>query len=154
MGAMRSFLRLLPSVVLLAAAFPPVGALANPFASGPTSAYVPRVPISALARPVSAFDPSRLRVSSLVSVGSGWGGGTQALQVTSFSYRFDAPVEMRVSLGNAWGSQVAGRSSFFLEGVDLAFRPSANTFFQIHYQDRRSPLQYDASPFFAPDGFR
>lgn len=151
---MRPFLRHLSSVVLLAAIFPPAGALANPFASGPAPAYVPRVPISALARPVSAFDPSRLRVSSLVSVGSGRGGGAQALQVTSFSYRFDAPVEMRISLGNAWGPQVEGRSSFFLEGVDLAFRPSANTFFQIRYQDRRSPLQYDTSPFFAPDWSR
>jgi hypothetical protein len=103
---------------------------------------------------VSAIDPSRFHVSTMVSVGSGWGSGpgTQALQVTSLSYQFKAPIEMRVSIGNAWGSQAQGGSGFFLEGADLSFRPSANSFFQISYQNVRSPLQYNNSysPFYAP----
>ena len=144
---MRSLVRTICGVLVLAATFAAADALSDPLASGPSLGYVPRVPISALARPVSAIDPSRLHVSTMVSVGSGWGQGTQALQVTSLTYRFSAPVEMRVSVGNAWGQQVPGGSSFFLEGADLSFRPSANSFFQISYQNVRSPLQYNSSPY-------
>jgi hypothetical protein len=151
MGDMRSLRGFLFTAVLLAG----VSACATASTFGaPSSGYSPRVPISALARPMAAFDPSRLQISSLVSVGTGWGGNAQALQVTSLTYKFDAPVLMRVSLGNAWGPQMQGRSSFFLEGLDLAFRPSANTIFQIRYQDVRSPLQYGSSPYFAPDWAR
>jgi hypothetical protein len=152
MGAMRHLsLRALP-LVLAALAFAASGARASSLDPGPSLGYVPRVPISALARPISAIDPSRFHVSTMVSVGSGsgWGAGTQALQVTSLSYQFKAPIEMRVSVGNAWGSQAQGGSSFFLEGADLTFRPNANSFLQISYQNVRSPLQYNSSPFYAP----
>jgi hypothetical protein len=144
MCAMRHFSLCVLAVVLLAATFSAGHAFANSFDSGPSLGYAPRVPISALARPVSALDLSRLHVSTMVSVGSGWGPGTQALQVTSLSYQFKAPVQMRISVGNAWGQQVQGGSAFFLEGADLSFRPSANSFFQISYQNVRSPLQYNA----------
>ena len=137
--------------VVLAVTLAAAHASASTLDPGPSLGYTPRVPISALARPLSSFDTSRLHVSTMVSVGSGWGGGTQGLQVTSLSYRFNAPVEMRVSLGNAWGQNVQGGPSMFLEGANLSFRPSAGTFFQISYQNVRSPLQYNASPFgYAP----
>lgn len=152
---MRPLFRSLPALALLALALPAAGASANTFGSAPSAGYVPRVPISALARPMAAFDPSRLHISSSVSVGSTFGGGTTGLQVTSLMYQFQAPVTMRVSLGNAWGRDIANGSAFFLEGVDLSFRPSANTFFQFSYQDRRSPLQYGSSPYYyAPDWHR
>jgi hypothetical protein len=143
---LRALLLTLVAVALAA------GAHASSLDPGPSLGYTPRVPISALARPVSAIDLSRFHVSTMVSVGSGsgWGGGTQALQVTSLSYQFKAPVTMRVSIGNAWGSQAQGGSQFFLEGADLSFRPSANSFLQISYQNVRSPLQYGYSPFYAP----
>ena len=149
-GVMRPFPRSMFLVALLAPALWAAGASANSFgpASGP--GYVPRVPISALAQPLSSFDPSRFHVSSMVSVASGWGGQTHGLQVTSLTYQFKAPVQMSVSLGNAFGTHVDGRSSFFLEGLDLSYQPNANTFFQIRYQDRRSPLQYQTSPYYAP----
>ena len=139
-------------LILAAVAIAASGARASSLDPGPSLGYTPRVPISALARPISAIDPSRFHVSTSVSVGSGsaWGMGTQALAVTSLSYQFKAPVTMRVNLGNAWGSQ-AQDGKFFLEGADLSFRPSANSFFQISYQNVRSPLQYNAySPFYAP----
>ena len=149
MRVMRSCRLGVSAVVLIAATLAALEASASGFSSGPALGYAPRVPISALARPVSAIDPSRLRVTMSVSAASGWGGGTQGLQVTSLSYRFNAPVEMRVSIGNVWGQQAQGGSSFFLEGMDLSFRPSASTFFQISYQNVRSPLQYN-SPSYAP----
>ena len=150
MSVMRSFRRWLPILALLAVALP-AAAFANSFGSAAGPGYVPRVPISALAQPMSSFDPSRFHVSSMVSVASGWGGQTHGLQVTSLSYQFKAPVTMSVSLGNAFGSGMNGNAAFFLEGVDLSFRPNANTFFMIRYQDRRSPLQYDPSyDFYGP----
>ena len=154
---MRPLLRLVSALALLALALPAAGASANTFGSGPSAGYVPRVPISALARPMAAFDRSRLHISTSVSVGSTFGGGTTGLQVTSLMYQFQAPVTMRVSLGNAWGRGIAQGSSFFLEGVDLTFRPGANTIFQFSYQDRRSPLQYQYGPspnYYAPDWYR
>jgi hypothetical protein len=143
-------------VALLALALSAAGASANTFGSAPAAGYVPRVPISALARPMAAFDPSRLHFSQSVSMGTAFGGGTTGLSVTSLMYQFQAPITMRVSLGNAWGKDIAQGSSFFLEGVDLTFRPSANTFFQFSYQDRRSPLQYPSgySPYYAPGWYR
>ena len=45
---------------------------------------------------------------------------TPALQVTSLSYEFGAPLALSVSVGNAWGSGLQRSSqSFFLEGLDL-----------------------------------
>lgn len=104
------------------------------------------VPVSSLARVSSWIDPQRLHVSTSVSVGSAFGGagGTDALQVTSLSYRFRAPVSLSVSVGNAWGANAAasGRNPFFLEGLRMAWQPGPNTAFSFEYRQVRSPLQY------------
>ena len=112
--------------------------------SDPYPSFAPRVPLSAFASPVSWFDPSRLHLSSTVSVGSGFGGSTSTLQVTSLSYQFRAPLSMNVSIGNTFGLNRArsGASPFFLEGLDLAWRPSKNAVFRVEMHDVRSPLQY------------
>jgi hypothetical protein len=109
--------------------------------AGDTPGFAPRVPVSSLALP--GFDMSRLHITTSVSVGSGFGRGTNALQVTSLSYQFGAPLWMNVSLGNAWGqSNPNGRSSFFLEGFQVAYRPIPSMLIQVQYRDIRSPLQY------------
>jgi hypothetical protein len=103
------------------------------------------VPLSAFAAPMSWFDPSRLHLTSTISVGSGFGGGsTNALSVTSLSYQFKAPLSMSVSLGNTFGPGGigSGGSSFFLEGFDVAWRPTQNSLFRVEMQNVRSPLQY------------
>jgi len=143
-----SLLKRVGSLAALAAALAAPAAHADGFGALAHPAFAPRVPISALARPLLAIDPSRLSISTQVSVGSGFGGGTNGLQVTSLSYRFTAPVWMRLSVGNAFGSPGAQNSSLFLEGADLAFRPSASTFFEIRYQNVRSPLQLQYSPLY------
>jgi len=115
------------------------GILADPQAAG----FAPRVPISAFARAASWFDPARLHLSSTVSVGSGWGNETSALSVTRLSYQFRAPITMGVSLGNTFGSDRArSGSSFFLEGLDLTWRPNGNSLFRVEMHDVRSPLQW------------
>jgi hypothetical protein len=100
--------------------------------------------ISGLARAASWFDPSRLHLSSTVSVGSGY-GTTSALQVTSLSYQFGRPLSMSVSIGNSFGPNAghAGTNPFFLEGFDLTWRPSGNAIFRVEMHDVRSPLQLD-----------
>jgi hypothetical protein len=130
--------------------------------SGPAAAGVlggspnfsPRVPVSAFGLASDWLDPSRLHVSSMVSVGSSsWGPsrGTSALQVTTLSYSFKAPVAMSVSLGNAWGANTTrGGQSFYLQGFSLAYQPSRSMQLQIQYQDLRSPLQYPQSGFGVP----
>ena len=104
--------------------------------------FTPRVPVSPLAAPAPWFDPARLRVSASVTVGSGFGRGVDALQVTSLSYQFQAPLWLSLSVGNAVGMNAArtGRT-FFLEGFDVGYRPSPSMSFQVHYRDVRSPLQ-------------
>ncbi|HEY2954285.1 MAG TPA: hypothetical protein VGK89_03420 [Candidatus Eisenbacteria bacterium] len=139
------------AAALLVAALAAPGAFANPLSPESGPVFTPRVPVSALARPLAFLDPSRLQLSSITSVGSGWGGGMQALQVTRLSYRFDAPVLLSVGIGNAFGPQATGRSSLFLEGLDFAFRPSQNTLFEVRYQNVRSPLQLGTSPYFTRD---
>jgi len=133
--------------ILFALAFLPAvprahaGVLFDPSSAG----FAPRVPLSAFARPATWFDPSRLHLVSTVSVGSGFGGSsTSALQVTSLSYQFRAPFSMSVSLGNTFGLDRAKNagSPFFLEGFDLAWRPSGNAIFRVAMHDYRSPLQY------------
>src|SRR5438552_12453219 len=95
----------------------------NPAAGG--GGWTPRVPVSAFARPLIGLDPSRLHFSTSFSVGSGFGGKAEGLQVTRLGYQFGAPLAMSVSLGNASGSGSArGGNSFSLEGVDLASRPT------------------------------
>src|SRR5260370_328424 len=94
LGAVTSLLRrvLLSSVCLaLFAAW----ACADPLAGGSPvgiPGFTPRVPVSALARPLSWLDTSRMRVSTSVSVGSGFGGTTEALQVTRLSYQVGTPL--------------------------------------------------------------
>jgi len=106
--------------------------------------FTPRVPISALAQPASWFDPSRFHLSTSVTVGSGFSGGTEGLQVTSLNYQFKAPVWMSVSVGNAFGPSARGNSSMFLQGLDLGVKPMTNMQLQVHYRNFRSPLQYDS----------
>ena len=122
-------------------------------AIGGSPLFSPRVPVSAFGLARDWFDPSRLHVSSMVSVGSSsWGSrGTSALQVTTLSYSFKAPLAMSLSLGNAWGANTPrGGQSFYLQGFSLAYQPSRTMQFQIQYQDLRSPLQYQQSGFGAP----
>jgi hypothetical protein len=122
-------------------------------AIGGSPLFSPRVPVSAFGLARDWFDPSRLHVSSMVSVGSSsWGPrGTSALQVTTLSYGFKAPVAMSVSLGNAWGSSTSrGGQSMYLEGFSLAYQPSRAMQFQIQYQDLRSPLQRQQYGFGVP----
>ena len=103
---------------------------------------LPRVPVSAFARPAAWLDPSRLQIS----FGSGFGGGAgQGLQVTRFQYRVGEPLALRVSLGNSFGAPGGRGSSPFLEGLDLAYRPFDSFMIQVRYQDVRSPLQYSRS---------
>jgi hypothetical protein len=106
--------------------------------------YAPKVPVSAFANPAAWFDPSRLHLSTSITVGSGGGVGSQALQTTSLSYQFKAPVWLNVSVGNAWGasSRLGNSSSVFLQGVDFGMRPFSSMEIQVHYRDVRSPLQY------------
>lgn len=142
---MRNRLRV-ACLLALGALLAPAAAPAATFPGfGPNLAQ-PRVPVSLLARPLSWFDPSRLQVGSTVAVGSGFGGGTQGLQVTSLTYRFQAPLVMSVKVGNAFGPGTRN-GQFFLEGLDLRWKPSANTFFQVQFQDVRSPLQLSRDPY-------
>jgi hypothetical protein len=84
-------------------------------------------------------------MATTVSVGSGFGGATEALQVTTFNYAFAAPMRMQVSVGNTWGTGSGNGTNFFLEGLALDYRPSASTSIRIQYRNLRSPLQYGQS---------
>jgi hypothetical protein len=137
----RSILRLaIPAVVIAAWVS---GAHADMSGVPSLMGFTPKVPVSALARPAAWFDPSRLHVSTSVTVGSGFGGRAEGLQVTSLGYQFAAPVWMSVHVGNAWGESARGNNSMFLEGLDLGVRPFSNFLIQVHYRDFRSPLQYN-----------
>ena len=117
------------------------------------SGYSPQVPVSSFARPAKWFDPSRLHVTAEMNVGSGgYGGGTTGLQVTRFDYRFGAPLAMRVSVGNAFGSNVQNNGQFFLEGLDVAYQPFKSLTIQVNYRDIRSPLQYQNAYGYGPWG--
>jgi hypothetical protein len=116
----------------------------------PAASFTPEVPVSAFAGPASWLDPSRLHFSTTVSVGSGWGSGTSALQVTRMSYQFGAPLAISVGVGNTFGGASARpgfgggsglANSFFLEGFSIAYRPSSMFQINVQYQDIRSPLQ-------------
>jgi hypothetical protein len=153
---MSPLLRVLVLLVVAASALPaPAMAADSRFsAPGGGSWYQPQVPISALGRPMLGLDLSRFQVTSSFSVGSTGFGGTEALSVTKLSYRFERPMWMSVSLGNAWGRNAAGDGSMFLEGFQFGWRPSANTMFQIEYHDLRSPLQYGRYDAYSPFGPR
>ena len=135
----------------------PVVADLLPQGSGPGApggvAFAPRVPVSAFARPASWFDASRLHVSTTVSVGTGWGGRTDALQVTSLSYQLASPLAVRLSVGNAFGASAAERGrGMFLEGFSVAYRPHPAFQINVDYRDVRSPLQYQNSTGFGTFG--
>ena len=159
MGAMRSqvFLAVLSSLLVLASAGPLV---ADPFAAGENgfshqagSSFAPLVPVSAFARPAGWFDSSRLHLSTTVSVGSGWGGRTDALQVTSLSYQLASPLAGRLSVGNAFGrGDVGGGRGMFLEGFAVAYRPHPSFQINVDYRDVRSPLQYSNNSGFGTFG--
>jgi hypothetical protein len=122
------------------------GSLGSPFSEG--SGYAPLVPVSAFARPAAWFDPSRLHVTTELSFGTGFTGQSSGLQVTRLSYQFGAPLAMQVSVGNAFGGGVREGGQFFLEGLDLQYRPFRSMLLQVNYRDLRSPLQYGwASPY-------
>jgi hypothetical protein len=139
---MRKISALLPLAAVLAFASPAL-ADAWPLTNG-ASAFRPEVPISALARPATWLDPSRLHFATSFSVGSG-PGGSQALQVMSLSYQFTSPMWLNVSVGNQWGASSLSRNGApFLEGVDFGFRPLAGMSVRFQYRDFRSPLQYES----------
>jgi len=124
------------------------------FGASGGSGFTPLVPISGFARAASWFDPSRLHLSSTVSVGSAY-GVTSALQVTRLSYQFGSPLSMSVSIGNSFGpNAVRGTNPFFLEGFDLTWRPNANSVFRVEMHDVRSPLQMDPRGYGYGDPFR
>ena len=128
----------------------PSGFSSNAFSSPST-----RVPVSALGRPAAWFDPSRLHIAQSFSMGSGFGGST-GLSVTSFRYQFAAPLSMSVNVGSVFGAGARDGSKFFLEGMNLQYRPTANSMIQFEYHDFRSPLQYQAyrnSSFSGPWGY-
>ena len=134
----------LASAAALLVLLSPRSAAASSLNSDP--AFTPRVPVSAFGVPRGWLDGSRLHITSTVSVGtSGWGSRrTDALQVTTLSYAFKAPVWMSLSLGNTLGTNLVrgGQQPFFLEGFSLAYRPNSAFQFQVQYQDLRSPLQF------------
>lgn len=124
------------------AATPESTTLGSPFSpSWGSSAYSPTVPISQLARPSGWLDPSRLHFSSETSFGSGFNGQTTGLQVFRMGYQFGAPLAMSVSVGNAFGSGNLQNGQFFLEGLDVAYRPFHSMLINVSYKDFRSPLQ-------------
>lgn len=126
------------AALMLVAALAPAGSFYDPAAAG----FTPRVPVSLLGSMSSRFDPTRLHMSSTLSFGTGFGGGSSGLQTTSFSYQFRSPLSVNVSVGNAFGANTASGSSFFLQGLDVTYHPTANSVFRIEYQNVRSPLQY------------
>ena len=115
---------------------------ANGFSDPGAGSYVPRVPISAFAHPAAWFDPSRLHFNSTVAFGTGYGGRGSALQTLGFIYQFRAPVTLSVNVGNTFGTDRSGQNPFFLQGLDMTWRPSRNTMFRVEMRDMRSPLQY------------
>ena len=134
-------------MMILAAAVPvvadPLPFGANELGPQAGSSFAPLVPVSAFARPAGWFDSSRLRVSTSVSVGTGWGGRTDALQVTSLSYQLASPLAVRLSVGNTFGTGLVGNGrGMFLEGFAVAYRPHPAFQINVDYRDVRSPLQY------------
>jgi hypothetical protein len=120
--------------------------------------YSPAVPVSELARPSGFLDPSRFKMSTEISFGTTYGGGTSGLQLMHFGYQFSAPLAMRVSVGNAFGPTTMQSNHPFLEGLDLAYRPFKSMMINVQYRDIRSPLQltgygYGFDPAYAWPGY-
>jgi len=143
--------RLLPRlavlVMLAALAAAPAFAQPNGFEqSGFGSLGAPGVAMGGFGRGLAGFDPSKLSVSTSVTVGGGF-GGTQGLQVTRLGYQFRGPIAMSVGVGNRFGGP--GQTSPFLESLSLRYQPSHSTTFQFEFRDVRSALQLtrDRDPF-------
>ncbi len=118
-------------------------AVAGPMTDPASAGFQPRVPISLLAKPMQWFDASRLQFSNTTTVGGGsWGSG--ALNVAALTYQFQAPITMQLRMGTEFGAQGASGNgaSMFLEGVDMTWRPNANSMLRVQWRDVRSPLQY------------
>jgi hypothetical protein len=113
----------------------------SPSTTSSTGGYSPAVPVSELARPSGFLDPSRFKMSTEISFGTTYGGGTSGLQLMHFGYQFSAPLAMRVSVGNAFGPTTMQSNHPFLEGLDLAYRPFRSMMINVQYRDIRSPLQ-------------
>jgi len=148
--------RRIPFALLVATtlcATPAIAQIAAPNEAG----FSPRVPVSGLARPSLGIDPSRFHVSTSVAFGS-YDSRVAGLQVTSFSYDFRQPLTLNVRVGNAWGGGgqrgFSNTSAFFLEGLDMTFRPSSSFIIHVGYQDVRSPLQNTGLNPYAPYGVR
>lgn len=121
---------------------PPVGA----FGAQEGSSFSPLVPVSAFARPAGWLDMSRMRVSTSVSVGTGFGGRTEALQVSTLSYQLAAPLAVRLSIGNTFGTgSFRSGNGMFLEGFAVAYRPHPSFQINVDYRDVRSLLQLSQS---------
>ena len=136
---------MLAATMILACAGPVVADPLPANAVGPQAggSFAPLVPVSAFARPAGWFDPSRLRVSTSVSVGTGWGGRTEALQVSSLTYQLASPLAVRLSVGNTFGTGAVGNGrGMFLEGFAVAYRPHPSFQINVDYRDIRSALQY------------
>ena len=116
-------------------------AAAAAYAAPESGLFEPSVPVSAFSRPAFWFDPSRLQISTEIAMGSSFSGGTQGLQTTRLSYRIGQPLSMSISLGNAFGGRSSMHNGFFLEGLDLQYRPLPSMLVQFRYVDLRSPLQ-------------
>lgn len=140
-------MRWLPAVLVVALAAANAGPAGAQSLGERAAISGPAVPVSALALPNLAFDPSRLHFSMSVAMGSGFGSGTQGLQVASLSYQFQSPMWLQVSLANRLGSGLGTTAHPFLEGVSFGWRPTGSMLLQFQYQDLRSPLQLHSSPF-------
>ena len=116
------------------------------------SAYKPQVPVSLLGSPLSGFDYSKVHFSTSVSFGTGFGGGSQGLQVSRLSYAFKRGT-LGVSVGSTLGGARMrnGSNPFFLEGLDFSYSPSPNMLFRVQYQNLVSPLQYRNQGLFGVD---
>ncbi len=134
------------AIVLVALSLTAATARANSGFDRLGTGFQPRVPVSMLGSMGRWFDPSRFHMSSTLTVGSGWGSGANALQVTQFAYQFRAPLSMSVSVGNAFGTGTSSSSKMFLEGLDATYQPNANMVFRVQFQNVRSPLQYGMNP--------
>ncbi|NOT33141.1 MAG: hypothetical protein HOP12_03125 [Candidatus Eisenbacteria bacterium] len=154
--------RLATVVLALACAAIPAAVCAMPW-SGPGSfsgGQGTSVPVSALAMPSRWIDTSRMHISTELSFGTGWSGASSGLQVTRLSYQFKSPLQMSVSLGNAFGGGGNLNSGFFLEGLNLHYQPLRSLSINVSYQDVRSPLQYGnmrgawLDPWYSPVGRR
>ena len=130
--------------------------LGSPFGAS-AGGYTPSVPVSPLGRPSAWLDPAKLHFTSETRFGTGFNGQSAGLQVFRVGYQLAPPLAVQMSVGNAFGAN--GSSSlqnghFFLEGLDVAYRPFRSMLINVQYRDVRSPLQlqnpygyYGSAPF-------